>query len=200
MPGIDVAKKILSLEKKHSLVDGIQERLPQVEFSVKIDNPDDLYSSFDPSPYEKRELSDDFVSYCLEKVSAEDKLTSFTIKLLLPENFCDEETVRSSVVNYFELKACEQFKSNWKTDRRWNTNFILGLFFLGLCLLGAHIFHLPRFDGRPFFSVLRESLSIIGWVAIWEPTGYFLFSRKENKKALKNFLMLHRAQWVVERI
>ena len=48
------------------------------------------------------------------------------------------------------------------------------LSFLALCLLGADILA-ASFANNTFFRLLKESLLIGGWVAMWRPMQIFLY-------------------------
>lgn len=52
-------------------------------------------------------------------------------------------------------------------------SLLIGLAFLSACLLAADL--LTPLEGRPVVKVLRESLSIGGWVAMWRPMQIFLY-------------------------
>jgi hypothetical protein len=57
--------------------------------------------------------------------------------------------------------------------QRGRTSLIIGLAFLGACLLTADaIGHKSAFA---FASIVKESLTIGGWVAMWRPLEIFLY-------------------------
>ena len=53
------------------------------------------------------------------------------------------------------------------------TSLLIGLGFLALSVLGADL--LAVFADNTFFKVLKESLLIGGWVAMWRPMQIFLY-------------------------
>lgn len=197
MKKIDYKTKIHQLEKKHSLIDEIKDKLPEENISIHIDSPSDFFNDFDCSEIEHRELSQDLEDYLVGKVDKIDHLVNLkiTVNIENSDQIISNENLKKAIENHFEFKTIEQFKENHKLHKKWLRNFIVGLFFLGFCLLLSQIFHMPYFEDKPVFAVLRESLSIIGWVAIWEPTGYFLFGKKENNRILRNYMILHKADY-----
>jgi hypothetical protein len=57
--------------------------------------------------------------------------------------------------------------------RRGRLSFVVGLAFLAACLSGAQwIAQVPHGTG---IGILRESLSIVGWVAMWRPLEIYLY-------------------------
>jgi hypothetical protein len=54
------------------------------------------------------------------------------------------------------------------------TSLLIGLGFLAQCLLGADI--LTDFPNNTFLRLLKESLLIAGWVAMWRPIQIFLYA------------------------
>jgi len=53
------------------------------------------------------------------------------------------------------------------------TSLLIGLAFLAMCLLGADM--LSDIVNSTFFKILKESLTIGGWVAMWRPMQIFLY-------------------------
>ena len=54
------------------------------------------------------------------------------------------------------------------------TSLLVGLAFLGVCLLIIELLALNRPGGLPNF--LTQSLTIGGWVAMWRPMEIYLYS------------------------
>jgi hypothetical protein len=53
------------------------------------------------------------------------------------------------------------------------TSLLIGISFLAVCLISADL--LADFGTNAFSRVLRESLVIGGWVAMWRPMQIFLY-------------------------
>ena len=51
---------------------------------------------------------------------------------------------------------------------------MIGLLFLGTCLLTTHLLEFA--ETNALGGVLRESLTIGGWVAMWRPMEIFLYA------------------------
>lgn len=192
-------KKIDKWEKRHSLISDIMEKLPPEEITVRIQDVSGVFCPFDVNPPENRAVSAELGEYLLEKVDSIDHLPNLTVNLVVDLNGCDltESVLCKAFENHFEEKTLEQFEQNRKQHKKWRFNFMTGFILLGISLLLSQIFSLPFFEDQPVFTVIRESLSVIGCVALWEPTGYLLFGRKENNRLLRNYALLHRAHYRV---
>ena len=141
-------------------------------------------------------------NYLVSKIDEYDFLPDVTVNVVISdknavndENFIKD--IESSFVNHFEQQSINQFKKNSKENGRWWKNLAAGFVFLAMCIFLAQVFSQPAFEGKAVFSVLKESLSIIGWVAIWDPVGHFLFYTKENKRLLRNYMILHRSSYKI---
>ena len=56
--------------------------------------------------------------------------------------------------------------------RRGRRSLLIGLAFLIVCLISRELLPLPE---TPIDRILRESLLIVGWVAMWGPLDVFLY-------------------------
>ncbi|MBF8269299.1 MAG: hypothetical protein HW386_1008, partial [Gammaproteobacteria bacterium] len=59
-------------------------------------------------------------------------------------------------------------------------NLGIGLIFLTVCLFGAQL--LSTVEDGTLIAILRESLLIGGWVAMWRPMEIFLYERWPGKR------------------
>lgn len=75
--------------------------------------------------------------------------------------------VWEEVRNYFNYRGeftKHEFRHLMKQGR---TSLLIGITFLAVCLL-LEIYLLPKTGGH-FLELIRESLTITGWVAMWRP-------------------------------
>ncbi len=143
---------------------------------VKVAGIHQLFNSMDPSPFHERDLDDDaeqfIVSWAQEYPHRE------PLKLLVhlakaPEGVGDPQAmVAESVRNYFEYRADmtrRQFRLLMKEGR---IALFIGIAFLALCYLIADF--LPATE-KSWPGLLRQGLSIVGWVAMWRPLEIYLY-------------------------
>lgn len=171
-------------------------RLPEDKISIRISDTDSLFDSLDPSPLESRDLSADAEYYILRKLDDCQKISKITIELLFDSKPEKSEKLAEGVKNYFHKKAQAQLEKNLKEKNFWILHFFGGIMFVAACLVAAHILELNS-DKIKFFRVLSESVGIISWIGIWEPTSYLIYGHKENSRKLMEYMKLDLADVVI---
>lgn len=181
-------------ERKEHLLDELTALAERGVVHLRLQDEDSLFNPYDPAPAEERDLNPDAVDYLMEQLDKQPGKLRIEADISVPgaEKY-GAHTLCEAFKNYFAKKAEEQILTNKRVFRKWTVNLICGLVFLAACLIMAHIFNMNS-ERHPFFSVLGESLSIIGWVAIWEPATYFLYGIRGDLKTLRAYMLLHRAE------
>jgi hypothetical protein len=100
--------------------------------------------------------------------------------------------VSEAIHNFFDYKDDITRRQLGLLLREGRTSLLIGLSFLVLCLLGAD--YLQAYAGNPFLRVLKESLIIGGWVAMWRPLQIFLYEWWPSVRRGSIFRNLARAQ------
>lgn len=134
-----------------------------------------LFHSLDPSPFYDRDLDDDAADFIVE--SAREKRSDAALLLRVhvevPPQLPDAAvTVEQAVHAHFMRVAEQRDAALRRLFARGRASLAIGLVFLAAMLL------LAEFVGRqagPFPVLLRESLTIAGWVAMWRPMEIFLY-------------------------
>lgn len=69
---------------------------------------------------------------------------------------------------------CPAYPLNLKRAlKRGRASLFIGLSFVTVCLIAADA--IAQTDGSSVSTIARESLTIIGWVAMWRPVEIFLY-------------------------
>lgn len=143
---------------------------------VKLPELHHIYNSMDPSPFLERDLdseAEDFIVSWAREYPMRDPLK--IVLYLAKEPMDSSEAARmvaESLRNYFNYRA----EMTWREVRRLlqegRTALLIGLVFLiGCQLLAQFVF----VGGKPWMTVIREGLSIGGWVAMWRPLEIGLY-------------------------
>jgi hypothetical protein len=157
--------------------------------SVWLNSYDDIFSDFDPRPFNERVLSDDFITEA-KKIAREKPDGKIEFKLLIPEKLRDagaEAVIVKSLHAHFRRFARAIEIEKRKTGRM---GLLLALGGFSLLSLATWIANLPV---RSFFH--NTSLVIIepaGWFLAW--TGLdqlFYASRKRKPELAFNDRMAH---------
>jgi hypothetical protein len=148
---------------------------PTHQIELRIDELAQLFNSMDPTPFHHRDLdpgAEEFLeTWALEYPQDSHFRIIVHIEKMPPED--PAPLVAEAIHNYFEYKAVVTRRNLTVLLLEGRTSLLIGLGFLTLCLLGADV--LSAFAGNAFLRVLKESLVIGGWVAMWRPMQIFLY-------------------------
>jgi hypothetical protein len=143
--------------------------------SLKLHDMSQLFNSMDPSPFIEKDLDDDAEEFIVSW--AQEFPHNAPIKLCI---FLDQwpagdpkELITKAIHNHFahRTKITDlEFKRLLKQGR---TSLIIGVLFLASCLLLSRM--LLGHDTGTGAAILRESLTIAGWVAMWRPMQIYLY-------------------------
>jgi hypothetical protein len=143
--------------------------------SLKVHDVSQLFNSMDPSPFLEKDLDDDaenfIVSWAREFPLDEPLKLRIHLENWPAENPASmiEQAVHNHFAHRAELSNLE-FRALMKQGR---FSLLIGLSSLAFCLalskalLGA--------ENGTWPSILREGLTIAGWVAMWRPMEIYLY-------------------------
>jgi len=145
-----------------------------IELSLR--DVDQLFNTMDPSPFHEKDLDHDAEEFILSWAQEFHRHEPVDLILhleKLPAGHDARQVVEQAVHHYFAYRARMnrlEFKRLMKQGRM---SLLVGLSFLGLCLLTIELLALNRPGAIPnFFS---QSLTIAGWVAMWRPMEIYLY-------------------------
>ena len=142
---------------------------------VKMREKAQLFNSMDPSPFHEKDLDPDaeeFIeSWAMEYPRKE------PVQLIVHLETCPggAETcaeIEDGVHHHFALKEKFAWLELKRLLRRGRASLLIGSACLVLCLLAGQYLAHGSGEGE---NVLRESLTIAGWVAMWRPMEIFLY-------------------------
>jgi len=170
---------------------------PVHRIELRVQELAQLFNSMDPTPFHHKDLDPDaeeFIeSWALE--FPQDSRFHLTVHLgkLPPED--PTALVAEAIRNYFDYKSEMARRKVRVLLREGRTSLMIGVGVLALCLLGAEL--LAAFGGGTFLKILRESLTIGGWVAMWRPMQIFLYEWWPLIRRSRIYHSLSRAQVLV---
>jgi hypothetical protein len=134
-----------------------------------------LFNSFDPSPFPHKDLDDDAEEFIVSWAREFHRRTPLRLVVHLqePVDSAAAKLVEHDVQRFFayrtELTRCE-FRQLMKRGR---ISLLIGLAFLSTCLTVVKL--MGGFGDAPLIWLMRESIMIVGWVAMWRPLEIFLY-------------------------
>ena len=141
---------------------------------LSLRNVAQLFNSLDPSPFYEKDLDGDaehfLVSWAGELHPHADLRLTLFLREAPPEPE-PERWIAQAIHHYFAERARLQRAELLGLLRQGRVSLVIGLGFLVACLALAQL--LARGEGT-LAPMLRESLLITGWVAMWRPIQIFL--------------------------
>lgn len=130
----------------------------------------------DPSPFHEKDLDHDaeeFIVSWAQELPRRDPISLVVHVKELPTHGDPQRDVETAVQHYFAYRAKLNQLDFRHLLRQGRISLLIGLVFLGTCLLTSEL--LLRKNEGTLSIVLRESLTIAGWVAMWRPMEIFLY-------------------------
>ncbi len=157
---------------------------------LKLHDMSQLFNSMDPSPFIEKDLDDDAEEFILSWAQEFPPDSPIKLRIYLEEWPADDpkESITKAVHNHFAHRAKIahlEFKRLLKLGR---TSLFIGLFFLAGCLLLGKL--LLDHAAGTWAAIIRESLTIAGWVAMWRPMQIYLYDWWPLRQRRQTFLKL----------
>jgi hypothetical protein len=142
---------------------------------IRLNSVQQLFNSFDPSPFHEKDLDADAEEYIVDAVREFPIKAPLKLVFHLPRDQAESPalaTLPESIHNYFEYRrdaTARDLRFRLHEGRR---ALAIGLAFLSACLAVREILLL---EGGTVAHIIGESLLIGGWVAMWRPMEIFLY-------------------------
>jgi hypothetical protein len=158
--------------------------------SLKLREMSQLFNSMDPSPFIEKDLDDDAEEFIVSWAQEFSPDAPLKLRIYLDQWPAEDpkELIRTAVHNHFAHRAQItnlEFKRLLKQGR---TSLLIGLLFLSACLLLSKML-LGR-EEDTWAAVIRESLTIAGWVAMWRPMQIYLYDWWPLRRRSRVFVKL----------
>src|ERR1039457_7552916 len=143
--------------------------------SLKLRDTNQLFNSMDPSPFVEKDLDDDAEEFIVSWAQEFSPNAALKLRIYLDQWPVEDpkELIRTAVHNHFAHRAKITDLEFKRLLRRARTSLFIGLLFLAACLLLSKM--LLGHAAGTLAAVVRESLTIAGWVATWRPMQVYLF-------------------------
>jgi hypothetical protein len=136
-----------------------------------------LFNSIDPSPFRNKDLDPNAAEFIVSwsKEAPRDAALGLLVYLERSAGLPDEPAVLGEAIHeFFRQRALAARRRLRELFRVGRTSLVIGLTVLGsFIVLGDFV--AGRMGGGDAAQILRESLLIGGWVAMWRPLEVFLY-------------------------
>jgi hypothetical protein len=143
---------------------------------IRLSKLQQLFNSFDPSPFHEKELDPDAEAYIVGYVDEFPLPQPLRLAILVPADqlaLPEARTVPQAIHNYFTYRLSEARRRMRFQLRDGRIALVIGLAFLFGCMALRQLVSAVADTTATRF--LAEGLLILGWVAMWRPLQIFLY-------------------------
>lgn len=144
---------------------------------IRITRIEQLFNSFDPSPFDERDLDEDAESHIFGWARELPEHAPIRLLIHMPHDElkrAQERGLADALTHYFAERAIWIDRDRRELFRLGRRYLLAGAAVLAACLALSQM--LPRVIGAgPTTSIIQEGLVILGWVANWKPIEIFLY-------------------------
>ncbi len=134
-----------------------------------------LFNSMDPSPFGDRDLdgaAEEFITSSARELPPRQE-PELVLLLAVPTAASNANEVEKAVRRYFAKRAAIKRLEFGQLMRRGRLSLGVGLLFLVICLLLGEL--VAKSSPGAASDILKEGLTIVGWVAMWRPLEICLY-------------------------
>jgi hypothetical protein len=144
---------------------------------VRVSDLNQLFNSFDPTPFQGRDLdpqAEEFIVGWAREVRSNVPLGLLVHVDREAASADADMIVHTAVRDHFERRAKATRQKLRQLFRLGRRSLLIGLAFLATCIVLGDALGTFAPASR-FTGIVRESLLIGGWVAMWRPIEVFLY-------------------------
>ena len=136
-----------------------------------------LFNAIDPSPFREKDLDPNAEEFIVSwaREAPRDAPLALLVYLDRPAGLPEEPAIlRDAIREFFGHRRESTRRRLSQLFRVGRTSLLIGITFLGVSIAVGD-FIANAMAGQPIGEILRESLLIGGWVAMWRPLEIFLY-------------------------
>ena len=136
-----------------------------------------LYNAMDPAPFRERDLDPNAEDYIMDwgRESPPGQPLGLVVRLSSETPTVESaDTLTDAVHAHFRQRAKSTRRRLRHLFRVGRISLVIGLAFLALVIVVGEYLSL-RIDKESYGYLIKESLVIAGWVALWRPLAIFLY-------------------------
>lgn len=167
---------------------------PVHQLELRVHALAQLFNSMDPTPFHSKALdreAETFIEAWAAGFRADSRLHLVIHLLEMPVDGDPCALITEAVHHHFKDKATAVRRDLRELFRVGRTSMVIGLIFVSLCLLGADT--IGQLGSGTAHTIARESLTIVGWVAMWRPLQIFLYDWWPMARRIGTYKALMRA-------
>jgi hypothetical protein len=160
---------------------------------IALDTYDDIFSDFDPSGYEHRILSDDFLKE-MQKRYVETRHGEFEVRFSIPTVLRSPKTealIKKRLKEYY-LNQIKLIDVEIEKRKRFGIIY----FFTGFVVLLLTVYSGELFPNSHIAQILGILLTPLGWFGMWEGVGQYVQAPLKFEEQKRFYNKLAKASYV----
>jgi hypothetical protein len=147
-----------------------------VVITVRVGELRQMFNPMDPSPLENRDLEGKMEAFIVDWTRDVRRDVPLALEIQVDREEPGEDTrmVGAAIRTFFGHRAAEERRRFRQLMRRGRLSLLIGVVFLAVSVLAGEMIE-NALAGLRLGPILRESLLIGGWVAMWRPLEIFLY-------------------------
>lgn len=172
--------------------EAIGKRAPEsvATIELRVNQLQQLFNSFDPSPFNERDLDPDAEQYIIDSTDEYPLGRPLRLVIYLPADQTRGEDLDlpKAIHHYFAYRAEETRRRIRLFLREGRRALTVALIFLFVCIV---VRQLVLAVGKGLSAqIVDEGLYIVGWVAMWRPLEIFLYDWRPLRRRERLFAKL----------
>ena len=143
---------------------------------VRVAELKQLFNAIDPSPFRERDLDPNAEEFIVDWAKEASPSANFGLAVHLdrPAGLANEPAeLREAIHEFFRHRAELSRRQLRELFRRGRTSLAIGVCTVGVSVAGGNL--IASVFSNHLAEILKESLLIGGWVAMWRPMEVFLY-------------------------
>jgi hypothetical protein len=135
-----------------------------------------LFHAMDPSPAREKDLDPKVDDFIVSWARAARRDAQFALQVYVDQPGVAEQidTVRDAIHEFFRQRSLRESRRLSQLFRVGRTSLLIGVVFLSVAVIVAGLVE-RALGERGISPLIRESMVIGGWVAMWRPLEIFLY-------------------------
>jgi len=135
-----------------------------------------LFNPLDHSPLPQRDLDPKVEEFIVSWARASRRGAQLALQVYVDRAGGSDEvpTVRAAIQEFFKQRSLSARRRLSQLFQVGRTSLLIGVVFLAVAVVLASLVD-RALSGRPIDTLIRESVVIGGWVAMWRPLEIFLY-------------------------
>jgi len=164
---------------------------PVHRIALRVREIGQLFNSMDPTPFLNKDLDPQANEYIESWASTHSIHNRFHITIHIeqwPEQGDPTAMLTEAIHNHFIYQAERTRRKLHQVLKQGRMSLVIGIIFVSLCLIAADF--IGDLGPNAGYRVARESLTIVGWVAMWRPMQIFLYDWWPIQRKIRLYMKL----------